>query len=377
MNVAFVSNVVYPFVTGGAEKRIYEISTRLAARGHEVTIYGRHFWDGPKKTVHEGVTLRAVSPARDLYVGDRRSITEAIEFSKDLLFVLRRALDEHDLVVASVFPYFPVLTAKAGAIRTATPLITTWHEVWGSYWNEYLGLLGPCGRLIERLTAKTPQHPIAVSGVTADRLAAIGPARDRIDIVPNGIDVDRIQSVQKAENGFDVLFAGRLIAEKNVEILIEAFDSIASSDCSLGIIGEGPRRDALERQADDLSCSDQISFLGFLEREEMLGYMNAARVFVSPSTREGFGITVAEAMAAGCVVIAADHPHSAASEVVGDGGFLVSPTAEALANRLEQVLDGDRPPSDPTTLAERYDWKRITDRAEQVYQRVLDSSSHA
>jgi len=46
MDIAFVSNVVYPFVTGGAEKRIHEIGTRLADQGHEVTVYGRHFWDG-------------------------------------------------------------------------------------------------------------------------------------------------------------------------------------------------------------------------------------------------------------------------------------------------------------------------------------------
>lgn len=371
MNIAFVSNVVYPFVTGGAQKRIYEISTRLASRGHDVMIYGRHFWDGSETTVHEGVTLRAVSPARDLYVGDRRSITEAVEFSKDLLVPLRRAIDRHDLVVASVFPYFPVLASRISTILTATPLITTWHEVWGSYWNEYLGSFGPAGRLIERLTARTPQHPIAVSGVTADRLTAIGLSRDRIEIVPNGIDVERIRSTPASENGFDVLFAGRLIDEKNVEILLDAFDSIDTT-YSLGIIGDGPRRDALERRAAHLSSSDRITFLGFLEREELLGQMNAARVFASPSTREGFGITIAEAMAAGCTVIAADHPDSAASEVLGDSGFLVSPTAEALTERLELVLGGERPPSDPTVAAERYDWEHVTDHAEEIYQRVLD-----
>lgn len=371
MNIAFVSNVVYPFVTGGAEKRIYEIGTRLASRGHEVTIYGRHFWDGPETTVYEGVTLRAVSPARDLYVGDRRSITEAIEFSKDLLVPLRRAIDRHDLVVASVFPYFPVLASRVSTILTSTPLITTWHEVWGSYWNEYLGSIGPVGRLIERLTARTPQQPIAVSGVTADRLAAIGPSRDRIEIIPNGIDVERIRSAPASENGFDVLFAGRLIDEKNVDILLEAFDSIDTT-CSLGIIGEGPQRDALERRATRLPCSDRITFLGFLDREELLGQLNAARVFASPSTREGFGITVAEAMAADCTVIAADHPESAASEVLGDCGYLVFPTAESLAERLERVLEGERPSSDPTVAAQRYDWGRVTDHAEGVYQRVLD-----
>lgn len=64
VNVAFVSNVVYSFVTGGAQKRVHEIDTRLVEQGHKVTVYGRHFWDRPKQTTHEGLGLRAVRPPR-------------------------------------------------------------------------------------------------------------------------------------------------------------------------------------------------------------------------------------------------------------------------------------------------------------------------
>jgi len=78
MRVAFVSNVVYPFITGGAEKRIHEVGTRLADTGHSVTIYGRHFWDGPTESTHDGMTLRAVAPEKELYAGDRRSITDTV-----------------------------------------------------------------------------------------------------------------------------------------------------------------------------------------------------------------------------------------------------------------------------------------------------------
>jgi len=92
MRIAFVSNVVYPFVTGGAEKRIHEIGTRLADRGHDVTVYGRHFWDGPDEITHSGMTLQAVAPAADLYNDDRRSIAEAIDFAARALPPLRRQL---------------------------------------------------------------------------------------------------------------------------------------------------------------------------------------------------------------------------------------------------------------------------------------------
>lgn len=372
MDIAFVSNVVYPFVKGGAEKRIHEIGTRLAAAGHDVTVYARRFWDGPAVMEYEGMTLRAVSPERELYAGDRRSISEAIEFAAHLVGPLRRRADEHDLVVASVFPYFPVLSAFAGRALSGTPLVTTWHEVWGPYWDEYLGALAPFGKAVERAAASVPQHPVAVSRITADRLTDIGPGRESVDVVPNGIDVERIRSVPPAEDGFDVLFAGRLIADKNVDVLLDAFDRLAGEyDCTLGVVGEGPELDRLRERARSLRCGDRITFLGFLEEyDDVLAQMRAATVFASPSTREGFGITFAEAMAADCTVVAASHPDSAADEVIGGGGFLTDPEPGPVAEALERALNGERPPEDPETVAEEYDWDAVADRAERVYAAV-------
>ena len=382
MDVAFVTNVVYPFVTGGAQKRVHEVGTRLADRGHDVTIYGRHYWDGPAEMAHHGMTLRAAADAADLYEEEgRRSITEAIDFSIRLVPALRRRVDEHDVVVASVFPYFPVLSSRLCTLLTDTPLVTVWHEVWGSdYWDDYLGRLSLGGKVVERATALVPQHPIAVSGITADRLARIGPPRESIEVVPNGIDVDQIRSAplpdashrRDGEPGFDVLFAGRLIVDKRVDVLLDAFDRIAERhDATLGIVGEGPELDRLRDRAAGLSSPDRVTFLGFLdEYEGVLGQMRAARVFASASTREGFGISCAEAMAADCTVIAADHPDSAASEIVGDGGFLVEPTVEAFTRALDGALSGERPPTPPTARAERYDWDAVATLAEERYRRA-------
>lgn len=378
MRIAFVSNVVYPFVTGGAEKRIHEIGTRLSGRGHDVTIYGRQFWDGPKKTSLEGMTLKAVAPEADLYAGERRSITEALDFASRSVVPLRRILqrNEHDVVVASVFPYFPVLSTSLASLGTNTPLVTTWHEVWGDYWKEYLGSLAPFGKAVEHVTARTPQHPIAVSGITADRLATIGPDRDSIRVVPNGIDVEQVRNAPLPEQGYDVLYAGRLAEHKNVELLLSAFDNTAEDDdFTLGIIGDGPERERLEAKRDSLSNTEHVHFLGFLDDyEEVLGHMRAANVFASPSTREGFGITFVEAMAADCTVIAVEHPDSAAQEVIGDAGFLVNTTVESLAESLHAALRGERPPTSPVERAQRYDWDRVTDRAESAYQHSINGS---
>jgi glycosyltransferase involved in cell wall biosynthesis len=374
MRIGFVSNVVYPFITGGAEKRIHEIGGRLVTDGHKVTVYGRHFWDGPQETVHDGMRLRAVAPSTGLYVeNDRRSITEAVDFAARLLPSLRSHIGEHDVIVVSVFPYFPVLSAKLCTVATDTPVVTTWHEVWGDYWNEYLGKLAVGGKAVQQLAAWVPQKPIAVSDVTANRLAEIGPRRERIQIVPNGIDKEQIRSINPVNNGFDILFAGRLIEDKHVDRIIKGFDCITPEEnISLGIIGDGPQRNRLERIANRCDVKDQISFLDFLDDyEDVLAHMKAASIFVSPSTREGFGITYLEAMAAGCTVIGADHPDSAASEVINDAGFVVEPTVDALADILDRTLAGERPSSDPRSVAAQYDWDSIATQAESVYQDAI------
>lgn len=236
MNIAYVTNVPYPFVKGGAEKRVYEVATRLADRGHTVTVYSRKFWDGADETLVDGVTHRAVADACDLYVNDRRSIAEPIEFSAKLVPTLRRHRSSHDLVSCSFTSYFPVAGAKLALVGSDIPLATIWQEVWDEYWPEYLGTLGHIGRLVEHAVGRIPQHPIAVSEFTADRLTAVGPSRESVTIITNGVDVADIAATAPAEDGFDILFAGRLAPNKQVKLLLQAFDRLdIDSDITLGL----------------------------------------------------------------------------------------------------------------------------------------------
>ncbi|MFB6105986.1 MAG: glycosyltransferase family 4 protein [Halobacteriaceae archaeon] len=372
LRVAFVTDVVYPFVRGGAQKRVHEIGRRLAARGHDVTVYGGHYWDGPPEHTHAGMTLRAVGPGRDLYAGDRRSVREALGFAWDVLPALRRRTGDHDVVDVSVFPYFPVLSARAATLAPSTPLVATWHEVWLDYWASYLGVAGLGGRLVERAVARVPQHPVAVSETTADRLARIGPPRESIAVVPNGVDVDRFRTATPDPDAPDVLFVGRLIPEKRVDRLLDAFDRVAAdADARLGVVGDGPAADPLRERAAGMAHGDRVTFYGTYEGD-LARLLAGARVYASASSREGFGITLVEAMAAGCSVVVADHPMSAARSVVGEGGFVVDPTVEALSEGLARALAGARPAADPVAVARRYDWGRVTDRAEAVYARATD-----
>ncbi|MFH5801818.1 glycosyltransferase family 4 protein [Haladaptatus sp. CMAA 1911] len=377
MQIAYVYDVVYPWVTGGAEKRIYELATRLARRGHDVHWYCVGWWlDKRNQRIvdHDGITLHAVCEPQELYVNGRRSIREALWFAARLFPALDGA--EYDVVDCQCFPYFPCFPAKLRTLTARSNLVITWHEVWGNYWKEYLGYLAPFGKLTERATARTPHHPIAVSSNTADRLTAIGSARKTIKIVPNGINVEQIRSAVPPEEGYDILFAGRLIEHKNVDMLLEAFDSVADvHDVTLGIVGDGPEREHLEEKQKSLTHAANVEFLGFVDDyEDVLGHMLVADVFVSPSTREGFGITFAEAMAADCTVIAADYPDSAADEVIDGAGFLVKPTVISLTQSLNAALCGERPSTNPVKRAQQYDWDTVADQAQSAYQHAIDGS---
>jgi len=372
VNVGFLTPVVYPFVKGGVEKRIHEVGSRIANRGHEVTIYSRHWWDGPRQRKYEGMTLHAIAPSRELYPnGDRRSTSGSLELAARSFSPLLRS--NHDLVVTPVAPYFHVFSSKFATLFQSTPLVVTWHEVWTEYWKQYMGPAGSIGIIVEKAAAKIPQHSVTPSEMTAENLSALCPSRADIEVIPNGIDFEDIQATTSAKNGFDVVYVGRLIQDKNVNWLLDSFDSVATSyDITLGIIGDGPCLKNLQEHAHGLESSDRISFLGFLdEYDDVIAHMKAADIFVSPSTREGFGITLLEAMASNCLVITVEHPNSAGSEVVGDAGFVTEPSTESIADTLEKVLAGKQPNRNPIEVAKQYDWEFITDATIEYYSTLI------
>jgi len=89
MKIAFIYDAVYPWVKGGAEKRVYELAKRLALRGHEVHWYSIGWWwteQGQKDITMDGIHLHGVSKPIKLYSDSRRSMKEAIIFMIKLFY---------------------------------------------------------------------------------------------------------------------------------------------------------------------------------------------------------------------------------------------------------------------------------------------------
>ncbi len=362
MKIAFVYDAVYPYIKGGGEKRIYEISRRLVRRGHEVHLFGIKWWEGSDVIEREGVFIHGVCSVKGLYKGEKRSIGEALYFGAMVLRPLMR--ERFDVIDAGNFPYFPSFSCKIASIIKKTPLVITWHEVWEDYWYEYLGRKGFFGRVIERLSARLPISHIAVSSLTKNGLRSIGVPEDKITVIPNGIDFEYIRKISKSEEACDVLFAGRLIKDKNVDVLIDSISKMKNT--TLCIIGDGPEKERLAARAEGLNLGGRIQFLGSMDYEEVMARMKSAGVFVLPSTREGFGIVLLEAMAAGLSVISVKAKKSAASEIVdGDNGILCE--MNELKENIEKVLgdEGLREGriSKGFETARGFDWDMVTDLA--------------
>jgi glycosyltransferase involved in cell wall biosynthesis len=375
MKIAFVYDVVYPYVKGGVEKRIHELAARLAARGHDVHIVCMKYWEGPDSIVRDGVTLHGVCPPQTLYADGRRTIREAIIFSIRILPVLLR--ERFDVIDCQQFPYFPCFPAKIVSVVRRTPLVITWHEVWGEYWYEYLGRKGFFGRITERVVARLTRNIVSVSLTTARKLENLG-VRYRPSVIPNGIDAARIGSIPPGTVPSDLIFAGRLIKEKHVDVLVHAFAILLreSPGLSLTILGSGPERDGIAGLVGELSIGDRVVMRPFAEsHDNVIAALKASHVCVIPSTREGFGIAALEALACGLPVVTIDHPDNAIRELVTeDTGFLASLSAEDLAGKIRDALrryPGMRTAC--TRLAGESDWNRATLRLEEYYRDLVVS----
>ncbi len=370
MRVAIVSDAIYPYNKGGKETRIHKLSTYLAQDGFDVHIYTMKWWDEPTKIRQEnGITFHAISRLMPLYDGDRRSIAEGVLFGVSTLSLLK---ERFDVVDVDHMPYFPLFFMKFVCLIKRKPMIATWHEVWGMpYWRNYLGKAGIIAGILEKLTVLMPTKIIAASQLTADRLKNdLGNTRPVV-VIPNGIDLADIQNTPTGTHQSDIIFAGRLLEHKNIDLLLHAVAELKTRRPNLHcfIVGDGPERDNLERLTRKLGLESNVTFWGFLPNHtQVYAFMKASKVFVSPSTREGFGISVLEANACGLPVVVIDHPANAATNLVTQTtGRIAAFNPTDLARHIEDLLDSRASRQAISAQVAPYDWQHAAKILQKVY----------
>lgn len=375
--VALVCDVVYPYSRGGREIRNQELLPRLA-HGVEMNVYTMHWWDGPPSYSADGVTYHAISPLLSLYRNNRRSLRQALGFGLACLRLLRC---DFDVLETDHIPYLQVFILRLVATLKRKPFIVTWHEVWSrAYWCQYLGWAGWIAWLAERLAMRLPDHIFAASSQTAERLPGTLRRHTQVTIVPNGIDLDLIHQVGAAAELTDLVVVGRLIQHKRVDMLLDALASLRASGVHLScrIIGDGPARAALKEQAWNLGIAGAVEFRDDIaNQKELYSLVKAAKVFVSLSAREGFGLAVLEAIACGIPVLTTSAPDNLAQHLVArySRGAICDSTPEAVTAAIHDlVIDDDprmREECDADSWVAEYDWSAMADRIRKAYVREL------
>jgi glycosyltransferase involved in cell wall biosynthesis len=370
MKIAIVYDQIYPWSKGGVEKRIYEISKRLYNRGHEVHLFGIKSWNGEDVFSKEGIIYHGLICGEPTFNRRRRrSIKLPICFAKKLL---ENITNEFDVIEVESFPYLPFFAVLFKLKFRRRTLVVTWHEVWGTYWFEYLGrFVGIFGFMLEKAMIMLSKHNISNSSHTKNKIQSY---RTReVAVIPSGINGREIEAAKKLDREYDIVYAGRLSKEKGVDLLIDSVYAAIRSGLNVKvcIIGDGPEKKKLADQVIKLGISKNINFLPYIEDSiELYSIFKSSRLFVSCSFREGLGLTVLEALSIGIPVIVTNSRLNASQSLVKNGlnGYVCESTIESVSHAIVSVLSNyEFFRFNNTKYIVDFDWEKITDDLEKFY----------
>jgi glycosyltransferase involved in cell wall biosynthesis len=323
MRICVVYDCLFPYTVGGGERWYRNVAERLAREGHEVTYLTLRQWEkGTRPQLDEDVRVIAVGPRMALYTDSgRRRILPPLVFGLGVLWHLLRHGRSYDVVDTCAFPYFSLLAAALLRPLMGFELVVDWFEVWSaSYWREYLGRAGGVvGMLVQRLCALVPQRAYCFSELHAARLREEG-LRGPVTVL-RGLLGSSVQPRAPEPAEPVVLFAGRLIPEKQVTLAVAAIALARQRIEGLRgvIIGEGPERAALEAAIAEHALGEAVSAQGFAEAAELDAQMSRAMCMLVTSRREGYGLVVVEAAAHGTPSVVVAGEDSAATELIAEG----------------------------------------------------------
>jgi glycosyltransferase involved in cell wall biosynthesis len=270
------------------------------------------------------------------------------------------------------------------AISMAIPppeprLIVTIHDL---AWRHDRSHFTPHGvRFFEKglaLTILEADLVLTPSMATLEDCAEAGIERDRLRLVPLGVDGERalddeIDEVRRRYGlGRDyVMWAGTIEPRKNLGRLLEAFRKIKADDVDLVLVGPRGWNEDIERLIEPIK--NKVKVLGFVPHADLGPLYGGARVFCFPSLLEGFGFPVLEAMQQGTAVVTSRG--TSTEELAGGNAVLVDPRdADSIAEGIQTVLEDEslarKLALDGPTQALRYSWVRTADQLVRAYTEV-------
>lgn len=387
----------YGTLAGGAEVIVFGLRDALRARGHDVRVFASAARDGDEPLLADDICHGTM--------GEWRTHLQCMNLpaARELRRVLARF--QPDVVHVNLYltQLSPFILREVRGIpsvyyaqwyRAICPLGTrrlptgeTCRQQAGTaclrngclprhYWPPLMAQM-----LLDHIWGRRFSRVTAISRVVANRLAEFGAPHLRdATVVHPGAPVAEPRTTAEMTPSPTFVTAGRLVAEKGVDVLIRAFVQIAASHptARLVIVGDGPGRASLERLAAEVGLASRVEFRGHLDHPDALAEIRRSWTVCVPSLwEEPFGMIAAEAQMHGVAVIASRV--GGLCEIVEDGatGNLVPPgDVAALAARLDAVC-ADR----TATLAmggrgherasTRFSLDAFADRFEAIYDEML------
>jgi glycosyltransferase involved in cell wall biosynthesis len=368
MKIAMLSELFYPYLLGGGEKRYHEIAKRLVSMGHEVDVYSMKLAGAEKYEECDRIKIHRLGwPNHPM---DHRSL-KPLPFY--LLLLLSKRI-KSDIIDCNT--YFPCFAGRAKGLF-GKPVIATIHDVYKGHWGESLGNnnLDKIGNLIEKLVCEFKYNGIICpSNSTIKLLESNFKVNAKTRLIPNGIETRLIDNVEAGEkNPHHICYAGRLVPHKHLDDLINAVEILKNEypDIKCSLVGDGVLRKDLEAMVKTKGLQDHIEFMGFLpDYTSMLKVMKSSSVFVNPSTREGFGIVMIEAMRCKCSVVG--YVQDAYKDFCTENNSIL--VEERNINQMaDAIRKGFSTPSlgqNGYDTAGNYDWDKIAKMTSDFYEEV-------
>ncbi len=398
MNIFFVSDVSISRVIGGAERVLYEQSTRLAKRGHNVYVLTRRLPDHPlPQEMFQDVQEWRYDVDPD---NDTSFFFSSTSNSRKLYESLHKCYFFDIINFHQPFSSFGVL--KSPASRTTRKIYTCHSLSFEEYQSRNpkprgliqrirYGLNVQGRKCIEGKILRSSDRIIVLSTYTRDKLLnQYGIPSDKIVLIPGGVDLERFRPsgnridirrrLGLSENKIILLTVRNLVPRMGLDNLIHAMADVVHQipDVHLIIGGSGPLKEDYVRLVEKLGLERFIRFDGFIPEDRLPDYYGAADLFVLPTLElEGFGLVTLESLATGTPVIGT--PIGGTREILGtlDSRFLFKGTdRSSIASLIVEMCRNFK--DDPslwkrmsnqcrTFAEEHFSWQRNVDATEKVF----------
>ena len=320
MRISILLESFQPEYWGGRETRWKNIIQEFS-KIHSLTIFG-DFTRCYPEVAFPNVKARFINigPLPKMYSANgNRSLRHALIYTcKSLKLLKIRA----DVILTDQTPLITIPVLRIISLLSKSQLSITWHEVWSlKTWFRYSKLLGILGFFLQGVAILFSKDIVVPSRQVSLDLSSSLFSRES-KVIPNGVrgfDQTAEKQIAREEGGqFRLLYVGRLIKHKNCDFLIETmrFALQKNKNWHLTIIGDGPLKLQLFESVRLYELHQYIEFKSNLPEEELINEYVRSDVFFFPSEREGFGISVAEAISFDLPVVLYDVIENAATTLI-------------------------------------------------------------